>query len=192
MSLVSFTVEYDLLAAGPDDSDSGAELDILPLIGEIDFTAQLDTRALQAVEYLPRPAGFKILKFTGTIDTDGRLKSARSGTVGVRLPANDPVLQLAEPLVYKVEFRLTTPIGERVHIAPGYFLAPATDSTVQLAEVLEGSISSAAAAPRLSGGAFGTGTVTFENEDGSTLSPISIPGGVVVFTDNGDSTWSVG
>jgi hypothetical protein len=73
-----------------------------------------------------------------------------------------------------------------------YFEAPDSDVTVQLAEVLESALSSAAGAPRISGGYFNDdGDVVFENADGSALPPIEIPEGFLVFVDNQDSTWSV-
>lgn len=50
----------------------------------------------------------------------------------------------------------------------------------------------AAVAPAIEGGSFVGNTVVFVNEDGSSIGPISIPSGVAVFVDNGDSTWSVG
>ena len=46
--------------------------------------------------------------------------------------------------------------------------------------------------PRLVTGSFSGGDVTFVNQDGSELLPITIPAGTLVFTDNGDGTWSVG
>lgn len=194
MSLIQFTVNYDLLAIATDSSDSGVNADQLPLIGEVEFTARFnDRRAILAADYSPRPTGFKILPITGYIDSSGRLKSSRSGAVGVRLPANDPVLGLDDPLVYEVNFRLTTPIGERVYVDGGYFAAPSSDTTIQLAEVLQTSVSSVASAPRISEGYFNAnGDVVLENSDGSALPPIPIPLGYLVFVDNNDSTWSVG
>lgn len=47
-------------------------------------------------------------------------------------------------------------------------------------------------APHISGGVIADGSVVFENSDGSSAAPIAIPNGVLVFVDNGDSTWSVG
>lgn len=144
MSILNFTVEYDLLAAAPDSTDSGVDADLLALIGEVDFTPQFnDNRAIQAPTYLPRPTGFKILKFTGYLDSDGRLKSSRAGSVGVRLPANDPAYDL-DRMVYRVDFRLTTPAGQPVHIDSGYINAPSTDITVNLANELASSVPAAA------------------------------------------------
>ena len=137
MSIINFTVNFDLFASQTDSSDSGIDADIVPLIGTVKFTPlTTDNRPVLAPTYTPRPAGFKLLPFTGYVDVDGRLKSERSGAIGVRLWANDPVLKLTS-LNYKVEFDLRTPLGERVKVDPGYFTAPSTDVVVQLAQVLQ-------------------------------------------------------
>ena len=137
MAITNFTVNYDLLASNTDSSDEGVDADIIPLIGSVLFEpVTADDRAVLAPSYSPRPAGFKLRSFTGFIDVDGRLKSARSGAVGVRLWANDPVLEL-ERLTYKVTFSLTTPVGEQVRVDGGYFEAPETDVAINLANVLQ-------------------------------------------------------
>lgn len=194
MALTQFTAHFDFRATTSDSSDENADADEVALIGEVDFTPQFSTEGpVLARDYSPRPTGFKLLKVTGVIDTDGRLKNARAGTAGVRLIANDPVLELPDPLVYRVDFRLTTPLGQPVRVSATYFEAPDSDVTVQLAEVMESALSSAAKAPRIIGGAFNVnGEIVFENADGSTLTPIEIPEGYLVFVDNNDSTWSVG
>lgn len=194
MALTQFTAELDFRATTSDSSDLNADADEVALIGEVDFTPQFSTEGpILARDYSPRPTGFRLLKVTGFIDTDGRLKNARAGTIGVRLIANDPVLELPDPLVYRVDFRLRTPLGQPVRVAAAYFEAPNSDVTVQLAEVFESALSSAVGAPRLIGGEFNTdGDIAFANADGSVLAPIEIPEGYLVWVDNGDSTWSVG
>lgn len=192
MSLINFTVEYDLLAAVTDTDGSGSDADIVPLTGPVTFSPVFrDNRAALASEYSPRAAGLKLLPISGYLDSDGRLKDRPAGTVGVRLPADDPVLGLSE-LVYQVSWDVHTTEGQPVKVDTGYFTAPSTDSTVNLADVLESSASAAFGASRIVSGTFGDGTVTFTNADGTTIGPITIPEGVLVFTDNGDSTWSVG
>lgn len=138
MSLLNFTLEHDQFAAAQDSSDEGADADLIPLVGEIYFTPEFpDDSALLAPQYLPRPSGFKILKFTGYIGMDGRMRSSRSGAIGVRLPANDPVLALTK-LRYRVDWKLTTPIGEPVPIKSAHFDAPSVDTTIYLADALNG------------------------------------------------------
>lgn len=137
MALPQFTVQYDLLGLTTDSDDAGVDSDEIGLIGPVVFTAQFgDNRAVQAANYSPRPTGFKWLPISGWLDSDGRLKDKAGGTVGLRLPANDPSLGL-DKLVYKVVFKVKTPSGESVNVAPGYFEAPSADETVQLAEVLQ-------------------------------------------------------
>ena len=193
MTVINFTVNYDLLASQTDLADAGVDSDLVALIGSVVFTPVFaDNRAVLAPTRNPRPAGLKLQPISGYLDTDGRLKSAPGGVVGVRLPAKDPVMDL-DSLFFRVDFNVRTPAGEPVKVDPGFFEAPMVDTTVQLAEVLESTLAAAAAAPRLSGGTFNEdGDVVFENADGSTLEPIEIPDGFLVFVDNGDSTWSVG
>jgi hypothetical protein len=120
------------------------------------------------------------------------LKASLGGVVGVRLPARDPIMDL-DNLFYRVDFNVRTPAGEPVRVDPGFFEAPIVDIAVELAEAMLSTLAAAAAAPRISGGTFNEGgDVVFENADGSTLRPIPIPEGYLVFVDNGDSTWSVG
>lgn len=189
MSLINFTVEFDARKSGTDWGDAGVDADETPLNGWLTFIPQFEGDAF--VLTTDGTGGIFIGPSVGYIE-NGVLKTTKGGSVGVRLVANDPVLGLGDPLVYRLKADLRTPAGAKVKIIDRFFEAPSEDTTVNLDLVLASSISSAAAAPRLSGGEFGTGTVIFENEDGSVLSPIAIPGGVVVFTDNGDSTWSVG
>lgn len=190
MTIINFTVNFDALASQPDSGDDGIDADIIPLIGDVTFTPQFsDDNFVLAADYSPRPAGFKPRAFTGYLDSDGQLKASRGGAVGVRLWANDPVFNLAS-LAYRVDWHLTTPIGEAVRIAPSYFLAPSSDTPINLADVLSPTRSFGGIP--IIGGSIGDGTVTFENSDGSFVQPIEIPNGALVFLDNGDSTWSIG
>jgi len=150
VSIINFTVNYDLFASQTDSLDSGVDADIVPLVGKVKFTAvTADDKPALAPNYSPRPAGFKFLPFTGYLDIDGRLKSERSGAIGVRLWANDPVLKLTN-LIYRVDFDLRTPIGERVKVDHGYFTAPTLDTVVQLADVLQstGAVSTSTLLPQ--------------------------------------------
>lgn len=190
MSVLNFTVEYDLFASHDDSDDGGVDADVVPLVGAVTFSPVLSGGAVLAPTYAT-PSGFKLLPFTGYLDSDGRLKSGPGGTTGVRLWANDPVFDL-DVLAYQVEFNVRTVYGQPVVVEGGVFNAPETDSVVSLAEVLVSGSSIFAGAPRITGGEFDGGTVTFENSDGTSVAPITIPAGTLVFTDNGDSTWSVG
>jgi hypothetical protein len=193
VSVINFTVRYDLLASQTDLGDVDADSDLVPLVGTVVFTPLLaNNRPVLAATHTPRPAGLKLQPISGYLDTDGQLRSAPGGLVGVRLPAADPIMDL-DTLYYRVDFTVRTTAGEPVRVDPGYFQAPITDSTVQLAEVMESTVSAVSAAPNLVGGTFNIdGDVVFQNADGSVLQPIEIPEGYLVFVDNGDSTWSVG
>lgn len=136
MGVINFTANYELFASQTDADDSGSDADVVPLIGPVTFTPlNPDYRPVQAVGYKPRPAGLVVRQFVGYLDVDGRLKAVRGGPTGVRLWANDPVLQRVR-LTYRVDFDVRTPQGSPVRVDAGYFDAPATDKTVDLAAVL--------------------------------------------------------
>ena len=137
MSVTNFTVHYDQFASRTDSDDAGLDADLIPLVGTVVFTAAtLDGRPVMAPTLSPRPAGLKFRPFIGHIDSDGRLKSAPGGTVGVRLWANDPKFNL-DRLVYRVTFNLMTEAGERLNVEGGVFDAPTEDVSVNLASVLK-------------------------------------------------------
>jgi hypothetical protein len=188
---INFTVNYDLLASQTDSADAGIDSDLVALIGTVVFTPLFaDNRAVLAPTRSPRPAGLKLQPISGYLDSDGRLKASPGGVVGVRLPAKDPIMDL-DTLFYRVDFNVRTPSGEPVRLDAGFFQAPTFDLTVDLAVVMQSALSSAASAPRLIRAEFDPNDrLVFENADGSLLSPIEIPTGIVVFTDNGDSTWT--
>ena len=148
MSIINFTLNYDAFTSGDDTTDSGIDVDIIPLIGTVTATPQfVDDRPALATGYSPRPAGFTIRAFSGYIDVDGQLKASVGGPVGMRLWANDPVFGLTR-LVYRIDFDLTTPLGEPVKVQGGYFEAPSEDDIVNLAVVLESTGSAAAGTMR--------------------------------------------
>jgi len=191
VSIINFTVQFDVLSNREDGSDSGSDTDIVALSGPVTFTALFgDEKLVLADNLSPRAAGLKLRKQSGWIDTDGRLKTGPGGAVGVRLWANDPIFDL-DRLVYQVDFDVRTPLGERVRVAPGFFEAPTTDTTVNLVDVLETSASGVVGASPIASGTLSDRQVFFVNADGSAVAPIDIPSGVLVFVDNGDSTWSV-
>lgn len=134
---INFTVNYDQLTNEDDSANSWEDNEATPLIGPVVFTPQFrDERPLLAPNASPRPAGFIVREFTGYIDTDGRLKNKRGGSIGTRLWARDPDFRI-DHLWYKVEFSLATPIGKVVTVTGGYFEAPTTDTPVNLVSVLQ-------------------------------------------------------
>lgn len=191
MAVTNFTVNFDVFGSADDGADVGVDADEKALTGMVAFTPVFtDERLALAPSASPRPAGFKFRTFTGYIDTDGRLKTGPSGTVGVRLWANDPMFGL-ERLVYRVDWNVRGPLGEPVRIDSGYFPAPTSDTIINLANELEQV--GVLGAFRLSGGSFNpAGDVVFVSADGTSLPPIEIPEGYLVLVDNGDGTWSVG
>lgn len=190
MAIINFTVEFAMYANQADTTlDSDVDADRIPLVGTVTFEPVMrDDRAIMAPTYSP-PAGLKIRTITGFIDSDGILYAYRGGPEGVRLWANDPVLGLPA-LTYRVSFDLATPLGESVRVDSGVLAAPQDDRVINLAEALQSGNS--IGGPRLVAGEFADGAVVFEDENGTYLQAIDIPAGTLVFTDNGDSTWSVG
>ena len=190
MSVINFTVNYDLFTSEADGTDSGTDLDVNALVGTVTFTPVFsEAKAVLAPGYSPRPAGLVPRPVTGYLDSDGRLYNTSGGTVGVRLWANDPVLRL-DALTYRVTFDVTTLLGEQVKVTGGYLPAPSSDVAVNLVNELQPA--SSFGGPRLSGGEFVDDTVIFEHSDGTTLEAIDVPDGTLVFLDNGDGTWTVG
>lgn len=189
MAIINFTVEFAMYANQADGDDSGVDADRIPLVGDVYFEPVLrNHNPIMATGHTP-PAGFTIRTIAGFIDSDGVLYSERGGAEGVRLWANDPVLALPS-LTYRVTFDLTTPLGQPVRVDGGYFAAPYDDRVINLVDVLQSN--SSLGGPRIVAGEFADGAVVFENEDGSFVEAIEIPDGTLVFTDNGDGTWSVG
>ena len=114
----------------------------------------------------------------------------------VRLLADTALLDLDQPLFYNVAFTEVIFNGAPGRIKPFRFQAPSYDTEVSLISVMPppGLTSGVGInAPMLSGAEFDeSGDLVFVNADGSLLTPIEIPSGTLVFTDNGDGTWSAG
>jgi hypothetical protein len=141
-----------------------------PLVGDVTFTPQfpLHRPAALAVTHSP-PAAIVPRVFLAVIDVDGVLRPKRGGANGVRLWANDPVLQL-ENLVYRVTFEnVTDLVGNPVAVQGGTFYAPSTDQIVLLTTILgiPGSKVSTGLAARIDGGT--PRNVNVERADGGTL-----------------------
>jgi hypothetical protein len=113
----------------------------------------------------------------------------------VRLLANTPLLNLDGPLMYKVSFSDVVYNGAPGYIKAFTFEAPTYDQEVFLIGLMPEPGSTTAQglnAPMLKSAYFnGDGELVFVNADDSLLEPIEIPDGVLVLSDNGDSTWSV-
>jgi hypothetical protein len=141
VTIEQFTVEYNLFA----NAANGAET---PLTGSVIFTPV--TSDDKPIQVPGASSGLKLRQFVGYIDSDGELKDAPAGDSGIRLWANDVSLGL-ESLVYRVEFHVRTILGEQVQVDGGFLTAPSTDTTVNLANVLESTGSSIVGITRQSG-----------------------------------------
>lgn len=151
MTVINFTATFDLFASADDGADAGSDADIVPLVGTVTFVPQLrDNKPLLATGFTPRKAGLRVRPFVGYLDTDGQLKASPGGSVGVRLWANDPVLN-AENLYYAVKFNVATQAGQKVRVEGGTFEAPSTDTTVNLTDVLTATASHISGVVRQSG-----------------------------------------
>lgn len=142
------------------------------------------------------PAKFYVANNTGT-----HYRWTGSGYVEiypyqpVRLLANSALLEL-DALWYQVTFSQVIYNGRAGKLKGFVFQAPSYDTEVSLIGLTP--------PPNQTGGiginaplllsAFwnADGELVFVNADGSILEPITVPNGVLAFTDNGDSTWSVG
>lgn len=115
----------------------------------------------------------------------------------VRLLAKSDLLNLGDaPLTYQVTFTQVIYNGRAGRINGFTFQAPVADLTINLVSVMPGPgagiTGNGLNAPMLLSAYFtGDNELVFVNADSTELSPIEIPSGVMVFLDNGDSTWSV-
>lgn len=113
----------------------------------------------------------------------------------VRLLADTELLELDDPLYYKVTFSDVVYNGAPGYISSFTFQAPSYDTEISLITVMPAAnqnTGSGINAPMLLTSYFNSeGKLVFVNADGSELAPITIPSGVLAFIDNGDSTWTV-
>lgn len=113
----------------------------------------------------------------------------------VRLLANSPLLEL-DALFYQVTFTQVIYNGRAGRLKGFVFEAPSYDTEVSLITVMPAPNQTGGVglnAPMLLAAYFnGDNELVFVNADGTLLEPITVPTGVMAFTDNGDSTWSVG
>lgn len=188
----NFTLLYDDLSNDLDDTigDVGS----VACVGWMTFTPVFrDGVRVPSPGNSPRPAGFHMRRFRGYVDTDGRLKSSPSGSVGVRLWANDPDFGL-DRLQYRVTADLSDPLGRKIVFATVFFDAPSSDVSVNLADYLPAPSQDFGRGPgawNLSGASFTeSGALLLQNQDGSTFS-LDPSEGLLVFVDNGDGSWSV-
>lgn len=135
-------------------------------------------------------------EFPAYLDTDGRLKPARGGVDGIRLWANDPEFGI-ERFQYHVRAPegLTDLLGHPVPWLDFYFDAPGVDGVRYLNAYVPRpgqKFGRGPGAPGLSGGSFNDSDLLLQNADGSTLTPIGVPSGIVVLINNGDGTGTIG
>lgn len=112
----------------------------------------------------------------------------------VRLLANSPLLNL-DALFYQVTFTQVIYNGRVGKLKGFVFEAPSYDTEVSLISVMPPPNQTGGVginAPMLLSAYWNDNNeLVFVNADGTLLQPIQIPSGVLVFIDNGDSTWSV-
>lgn len=226
---VWFTVTADYKSVLQDaSSDADYDGELGPVSATCTFTPILNNGdVILAVEASPRPTGFVPTPVVARIDvTDGRLKlrvdpdDGGTGTfTPVRLLANSPLLELDGDLAYRAVFSNVVFGARPGYLKPVTFLAPATDTEVNLitATPIPGSPgvgitrgeTGASGAQGASGGTGGTGGVGATGQTGSTgptgptgasgtAATISVgtvdtgtPGSSVTVTNTGTSTAAV-
>lgn len=128
---LNFTVRYRDRVNDVDDA--AGDVAETPGVGWIYFDLNTEPGARIPVrDFAPEPRGLGVRTFTGYLDTDGLLKHEPGGEEGLRLWANDPAFDVAR-LQYRVRAELTDLLGRPLRLAPFYFDAPTTDTTVYLA-----------------------------------------------------------
>jgi hypothetical protein len=174
---IQFTAIYDDLVN--DNTDSSGDISAVPSMGPVYFVPTLlPGYRIPALTNLPRPAGIGIRAFEGFIDTDGRLKSAPGGDIGVRLWANDPDWNLPR-LQYQVRAELTDGFGIPVPWNAFYFDAPDADLNIDLGRELPppgqkfGRGRSGFGVGGL--GVTGEGQLQLSREDGLILGSVTVP-----------------
>ena len=190
---LNFTLHYDDRVNAVDDfvGDVNAEATVGPMY----FTpVVVHDRRIPVPDYDPRPTGVAVRSFSGYIDTDGRLKTKRGGTAGIRLWGNDPEWHL-DRFQYRVSADLTDQVGNPVQFAPFYFDAPNADLVKYLTEYMPGPgqrFNRGPAAYILSGAFNESGDLVLTNSDGSVTTGITPPDGGLFLVDNGDGTATLG
>jgi len=191
MALPSFTVTGNLFEiTGAISASELAEL--APTTLRFTFTTNL-TNVNDMVTYNGNL--YKIGQVYAGIEEDGTILQASmvNGQVvnsndNVRLLAQDSSLNVTN-LYWRVQ--LEAPVATRWRELTSWWIVAAADgATVNLEDTVTDT--ELISAPWLAGGTFSDGSVTFTDSAGGTLTPIAIPDGVLVWVDNGDSTWSVG
>lgn len=149
--IINCTINYQLFTNDNDGSDGGIDTDIIPLVGDVELIPQTtDHRPVQVPGLSLGPAGVMPRRWLGRLDTEGKLRDAKTNALGVRVWANDPILGL-DRLIYRVVFHVRTPRGEEVRVDGGYFEVPSTDQNVDLSNVLTSTGSTIAATVREKG-----------------------------------------
>lgn len=180
-----------------------------PIVGKINSAGRLVLRDVPdgtrqyVSSYAALPGTGDVAKYYVTEDTDAHYRWDGVDSYDeilpyapVRLLADTDVLELSQPLYYRVTFTNVLFNGRAGRLKGFTFQAPTFDYEVSLIGVMPPPGQTAAQginAPMLSGAEFNIdGDLAFVNADGSLLDPITIPAGTLVWVDNGDGTWSAG
>ena len=120
------------MAVGSPDGDDGEE----QLVGWIHFTVTTKAGDFRSGVSGGSPKTIRLPKRSGWLAADGHLYTDATSGDPMRLVANDPEFNL-DHLTYKVEFDLTTLIGEPVDVPHTFFPAPSTDTTVYITKFIK-------------------------------------------------------
>ena len=125
---IKFTVDHDHTYEG----DEGEE----QLVGWIYFTVTTKPGDFRSGLGGGTPKTIRLPKRSGWLAADGHVYTDAVNGNPLRLVANDPDFNL-DHLTYKVDFELTTLLGEPVDVPHTYFPAPSTDVTVYLTKFIK-------------------------------------------------------
>lgn len=124
---IKFTLDHDHTYEGDDGEEQ--------LVGWIHCSVTTKAGDFRSGVSGGNPKTVKLPRRSGWLAADGHLyKDATSGQP-FRLVANDPEFNL-DHLTYKIEFELTTLLGEPVEVPYTYFPAPSTDTTAYITRFL--------------------------------------------------------
>jgi len=120
---IKFTVDHDHTYEGDDGEEQ--------LVGWIHFTVTTKAGDFRSRDGSGSPKTVRIPRRSGWLASDGHLYADATSGEPMRLVANDPEFNL-DHVTYRVDFELTTLLGEPVDVPHTFFPAPSTDTTVHL------------------------------------------------------------
>lgn len=133
-ALTYFTVNAYGISVNVDYTDEGVDPDLQPITATVTFKPRVGVGSLLQAPSYTTPALVALPPIVARLDEDGKLHTV-AGDLGVRLVANTPVLGLSGDLIYDVIWSNVKYNKKSQTISPFGFVAPTSDTPVDLASV---------------------------------------------------------